>query len=61
MGLAAEVGNAEIIKLLLDAGANADSPNADGQTALMEVARTGNVEAAELLVKYGAKVDAKKR
>src|SRR5579883_621420 len=38
MGLAGEIGNAEIIKLLLDAGANADSPNADGQTALMEVA-----------------------
>jgi ankyrin repeat protein len=27
----------------------------------MEVARTGNVEAAELLVKHGAKVDAKER
>ena len=61
MGLAAEVGNAEIIKLLLEAGANADSPNPEGQTALMAVARTGNVEAAELLVKHGAKVDAREK
>ena len=46
MSLAAEVGNTEILKLLLEAGANADSPNPDGQTALLAVARTGNVEAA---------------
>jgi len=61
MGLAAEVGNAEIIKLLLEAGADADSPNPEGQTALLAVARTGNVEAAELLIKHGAKVDARER
>jgi ankyrin repeat protein len=61
MGLAAEVGNADILKLLLEAGADVESPNADGQTALLAVARTGNVPAAELLVKHGAKVDAKER
>jgi ankyrin repeat protein len=46
MGLAAEVANTEILRLLLAAGADADSPNPDGQTALMAVARTGNVDAA---------------
>ena len=61
MSLAAEVGNAEILKLLLDAGANADSPNPEGQTALMAVARTGNVEAAQLLLDHGATVDAKEK
>ena len=50
MSLAAEVGNTEMLKVLLEAGANADSPNADGQTALLAVARTGNVEAAQLLL-----------
>ncbi len=54
MSLAAYTGDAEVIRLLLKAGADPDSPNADGQTALMAVARTGNVEAAELLVKAGA-------
>src|SRR4029077_16004397 len=61
MGLAAELGNAEIIKMLLEAGADADSPNPEGQTELLAGARTGNVEAAELLVKHGAKVDARER
>jgi hypothetical protein len=36
---AADVANTEIVNPLL-AGANADSPNQDGQTALMAVART---------------------
>ena len=33
------------LALLLKAGADPDSPNAEGQTGLMAVARTGNVEA----------------
>ncbi len=33
-------------------------PNADGQTALMILARTSNVEAAELLMAHGANVNA---
>src|SRR5262245_28941107 len=36
---AALAGNTGIIERLLKAGANADSPGADGQTALMVVAR----------------------
>ncbi len=58
MQLAAETGNTAIIQMLLNAGADVESPNAEGQTALMSVARTGNVEAAKLLLKHGAKVNA---
>ena len=47
MSLAAEVGHTEMLKVLLEVGANVESPNADGQTALLAVARTGNVEAAQ--------------
>ncbi|MEP7313232.1 MAG: ankyrin repeat domain-containing protein, partial [Pseudomonadota bacterium] len=42
----------------LKAGADADSPNPQGQTALMVIARTSNVEAARLLIKKGARVNA---
>ncbi len=47
------------IKLLLKAGADVESANAEGQTALMAVARTGNVEAAKLLLGHGANVNAR--
>ena len=53
MSLAAEVGNADMLALLLEAGANVDSPNPDGMTALLAVARTGNVKAAQLLLNEG--------
>jgi ankyrin repeat protein len=43
---------------LLAAGANANTTNDDGETVLMSVARTGNVEAADLLIKAGANVNA---
>ena len=36
-----------MIETLLEAGADVESPNADGQTALMVVARTSRVEAAQ--------------
>ena len=61
MSLAAEVGHTEMLKVLLEAGANVESPNADGQTALLAVARTGIVAAAQLLLDNGAKVDAKEK
>jgi ankyrin repeat protein len=54
---AAVVGNVDVLKALLDAGATVDARNA-GQTALMVVARTSNVEAARLLIKRGADVNA---
>ena len=61
MSQAALRGDAEVLQLLLDDGADPDSPNAEGETALMLVARTGNVEAAKLLLKAGAKVDAREK
>jgi ankyrin repeat protein len=50
-----------MLALLVEAGANADSPNPDGQTALLAVARTGNVKAAQVLLNAGATVDAKEK
>ena len=47
-----------MIKALLDAKADANMANAEGETALMVVARAGDVAAAELLVKAGADVNA---
>src|SRR5690606_8727881 len=55
---AAILGNADIIEALLDAGADPEAPNADGQTALMVVARSSNLAAARLLLDAGADVDA---
>jgi ankyrin repeat protein len=59
MSLAAEVGNTDVLRLLLEVGANADSPTTDGQTALMAVARTGIVDAAQVLLDHHATVDAR--
>ena len=47
MSEAAVAGNAALIETLLKAGADVESPNADGQTALMVVARTSHVDAAQ--------------
>ena len=58
MSEAALAANPVLIDRLLAAGADVESPNADGQTALMVVARTGQVEAARVLLKKGAKVNA---
>jgi ankyrin repeat protein len=59
MSEAAVVGDAELIALLLDAGADVESPNPEGQTALMAVARTGEVAAARALIDAGADVNAR--
>jgi ankyrin repeat protein len=61
MSLAAEVGNTDVLRLLLEVGANADSPTTDGQTALMAVARTGIVDAAQVLLDHHATVDAREK
>lgn len=59
MGEAAAIGSTAVLKLLLDAGADVESANGEGQTALMAVARTGNVDAARLLIRRGANVNAR--
>jgi len=58
MSEAAERADADIIEQLLKAGADAESPNAEGQTALMTVVRTNHVEAARMLLKHRANVNA---
>ncbi len=47
------------MRQLLDAGADVESPNGDGQTALMLAARIGSLDVAKLLVERGADVNAK--
>ncbi len=59
MSEAATAGNTAVIEKLLNAGADPDSPNADGQTVLMVIARSTNVAAAKVLLDHGAHVNAK--
>jgi ankyrin repeat protein len=59
MSEAAERADAKVIGLLLTAGSDANSANPEGETALMSVARTNHIDAAEVLLAHGAKVDAR--
>ena len=59
MELAATNGNAAIVRLLLDAGADAGSANPEGETALMTAARAGSIETTTLLASRGADVNAR--
>jgi ankyrin repeat protein len=57
---AAASGSSELVKALLDAGADAKAlTTADGETVLMTAARSGNVDAVRLLVDHGADVNAR--
>src|SRR5690606_2379071 len=58
MSEAGVLGNVEIVAALLDAGADVESPTREGQSVLMSVVRTPNVETAELLISRGADVNA---
>jgi ankyrin len=58
MSEAAIRGDVKLLRALLAAGADVEAANADGQTSLMILARTGNVEAAQLLLSHGAQVNA---
>ncbi len=64
---ACEEGDAEMVELLLQHGAKADTKcvNSDegdpGETALMEVAGAGNRAILELLLRHGARIDATTR
>ena len=56
--MAAKVGDAEIIELLLDHGADATIVNTIGTTPLMLAAGSGKVSAIRLLLDHGADVNA---
>jgi ankyrin repeat protein len=49
----------EIVKALLDAGANANSKDKSGTTVLMKAAKRGDAATVKLLVEKGADVNAK--
>lgn len=55
---AAGRGDAETVKLLLEAGVKADVRAPDGATALIRAARQGHTEIVTLLLKAGAETDA---
>ena len=54
-------GNANLVKLLLDAGANANASLPGGETVLMTAARAGNLESVKALLARGANPNAKER
>ena len=54
---AASNGNAEIVKLLLDAGASVNASNEQGKTPLMFASETGAVEVVKLLLEHNADVN----
>ncbi|AFM27021.1 ankyrin repeat domain-containing protein [Desulfomonile tiedjei] len=56
---AAVRGNLEVMKLLLDKGANIDMVDQDGWTALMGATVQGRIEPVRLLLEHGADVNAK--
>ena len=59
---AAISGNFELIKVLLEAGADAKAlATPDGETVLMSAARSGNVDAVRMLLDRGADVNARER
>ena len=47
---AVRVANVNLVEMLLDAGADANRANQDGETPVMLAASTGAVKVAELLV-----------
>merc|ERR1719181_1717343 len=51
------MGHVDIVKLLLDANAEADTKNAEGGSALQFAAGGGNFEGVKLLVEAGADVN----
>jgi ankyrin repeat protein len=58
---AAREGHVDLVKLLLNAGADVDAKDNRGTTALMKATREGHKETAKLLLDRGANVHAKNR
>src|SRR5262249_52733486 len=50
-------GNAAMIKLLIDSGADPNTVDPTGETALMTAVKIGNLDAVKVLLDRGAKVD----
>jgi ankyrin repeat protein len=57
---AANSGDVEIIKLLLNAGARLEQTNNNGDTALMEAAKRAVPDVVKLLIERGANVNARR-
>ncbi|XP_063929654.1 ankyrin repeat domain-containing protein 50 isoform X4 [Zophobas morio] len=55
--VAARLGQAQVVKVLLEAGANADQADVDGWTPLRAAAWGGHTEVVELLVNHGCVLD----
>jgi ankyrin repeat protein len=51
---AAEIGNVDMIRMLIRAGADIDQADKEGYTALMVAARFGQVDAVKVLLLLGA-------
>jgi ankyrin repeat protein len=54
---AALYGHVEVVRVLLEGGANVDRANVLGGTALHVAARYGHLDVCRLLLDWGAKVD----
>src|SRR5262249_50391132 len=52
-----KVADVRMVKMLLDAGAEPEGANQDGQTALMLAIKTGEVAVVDMLIKAGANVN----
>src|SRR5215472_16902321 len=57
--MAAKSGNSAVVKVLLDAGADAKTPALDGLTPLIMAASSGDAESVNMLVAKGADPNAK--
>ncbi|CAG9770200.1 unnamed protein product [Ceutorhynchus assimilis] len=55
--VASRLGQAQVVKVLLESGANADQADIDGWTPLRAAAWGGHTEVVELLVQHGCQLD----
>jgi ankyrin repeat protein len=58
LAIAARPGNEDLLRLMLDQGADPNLGDASGDTALMSAVQTGDVGMSRLLIDYGADVNA---